>query len=127
MTTAALAAGVAALVIDGEVRDVDAIEGLGFPVFARGIALPGAAKNGPGAIQVPIRLGDALVRPGDWLVGDADGVVVIAGGAMAEVRAAAARRAEQEAGYLAALRAGSTTVDVFALDVSSITGASPGA
>jgi hypothetical protein len=53
--------------------------------------------------------------------------VVIAGGAMAEVRAAAARRAEQEAGYLAALRAGSTTVDVFALDVSSITGASPGA
>jgi 4-hydroxy-4-methyl-2-oxoglutarate aldolase len=123
MTTAAQVAGIAALVIDGEVRDVAAIEDLGFPVFARGVALPGAAKNGPGAIQVPIQVGDALVRPGDWLVGDADGVVVIASGTMAAVRAAAARRAEQEAGYFTALRAGSTTVDVFGLDVTSIAGA----
>jgi 4-hydroxy-4-methyl-2-oxoglutarate aldolase len=123
MTTAAQVAGIAALVIDGEVRDVAAIEELGFPVFARGVALPGAAKNGPGAIQVPIQVGDALVRPGDWLVGDADGVVVIASGTMAAVRAAAARRAEQEAGYFTALRAGSTTVDVFGLDVTSIAGA----
>jgi 4-hydroxy-4-methyl-2-oxoglutarate aldolase len=92
-------------------------------VFARGVALPGAAKNGPGAIQVPIQVGDALVRPGDWLVGDADGVVVIASRTMAAVRAAAARRAEQEAGYFTALRAGSTTVDVFGLDVTSIAGA----
>jgi 4-hydroxy-4-methyl-2-oxoglutarate aldolase len=123
MTTAAEVAGVAALVIDGAVRDVDAIEEHGFPVFARGVALTGAAKNGPGALQVPIELGGAPVRPGDWLVGDADGVVVIAAGQLAQVAAAAARRAGQEAGYFTALRAGSTTVDVFGLDVSSVAGA----
>jgi 4-hydroxy-4-methyl-2-oxoglutarate aldolase len=123
MTTAAQVAGVAALVIDGEVRDVAALEEHRFPVFARGVALPGAAKAGPGALQVPITLGGALVRPGDWLVGDADGVVVIAVEQLAQVRAAAARRAEQEAGYFTALRGGATTVDVFGLDVSSVTGA----
>jgi 4-hydroxy-4-methyl-2-oxoglutarate aldolase len=123
MTTAAEQAGVAALVIDGAVRDVAAIEEHGFPVFARGVALTGAAKRGPGALQVPVEVGGALVRPGDWLVGDGDGVVVIAREQLAQVRAAAARRAEQEAGYFTALRAGSTTVDVFGLDVSSIAGA----
>ena len=123
MTTAAEVAGVTALVIDGAVRDVAAIEDHGFPVFARGIAVPGAAKAGPGAIQVPVMLGDVLVRPGDWLVGDADGVVVIAAEQLAQVRAASARRAEREAGYFTALRGGATTVDVFALDGSSIDGA----
>jgi 4-hydroxy-4-methyl-2-oxoglutarate aldolase len=123
MTTAAEVAGVTALVIDGAVRDVAAIEEHGFPVFARGVALTGAAKSGPGALQVPIELGGAVVRPGDWLVGDADGVVVIASERMTQVRAAAARRAEQEAGYFTALRAGSTTVDVLGLDASSVTGA----
>jgi len=123
LTTGAEAKGIVALVIDGEVRDLDAIEDHRFPVFARGVALPGAAKAGPGAIQVPVVIGDALVRPGDWLVGDADGVVVIAAGQLAEVRAAAARRAEKEAGFFTALRAGATTVDLLALDLGSIAGA----
>src|SRR5215469_17431877 len=77
LTTAAEAAGIVALVIDGEVRDVAAIEQHGFPVFARGAALRGATKQGPGAVGTEIVLGDVLVRPGDWLVGDADGVVAI--------------------------------------------------
>jgi 4-hydroxy-4-methyl-2-oxoglutarate aldolase len=123
LTTGAEAAGIVALVIDGEVRDVAAIEEHGFPVFARGVALPGATKTGPGAVQVPIVVGDALVRPGDWLVGDADGVVVIARGELAGVRAAAARRAEKEAGFFTRLRAGATTVDLLALDLGSIAGA----
>jgi 4-hydroxy-4-methyl-2-oxoglutarate aldolase len=123
MTTAAVAAGVAALVIDGEVRDVAAIEDARFPVFARGIALPGAAKAGPGAVQVPVMLGGVPVRPGDWLVGDADGVVVIAAGDLDRVRAAARRRAAAEAAYLTALHGGATTVDVLGLDVRSIAGA----
>jgi 4-hydroxy-4-methyl-2-oxoglutarate aldolase len=123
LTTGAEARGVIALVIDGEVRDLDAIEEHRFPVFARGVALPGAAKAGPGAIGVPIVIGDALVRPGDWLVGDADGVVVIAAGQLAEVVAAASRRAEKEAGFFTRLRAGATTVDLLGLDLSSIAGA----
>jgi 4-hydroxy-4-methyl-2-oxoglutarate aldolase len=120
LTTAAQAAGVRALVIDGEVRDVAAIEQHGFPVFGRGVALRGAAKAGPGSVEVPIVLGDALIRPGDWLVGDADGVVAIAQEHLTECRAAAAARAEKEAGFFAKLRSGATTVDLLALDVSSI-------
>jgi len=123
LTTGAAAKGIIALVIDGEVRDVHAIEEHRFPVFARGVALPGAAKAGPGAIGVPIVIGDALVQPGDWLVGDADGVVVIAAGELAGVRAAATRRAEKEAGFFTRLREGETTVDLLGLDLSSIAGA----
>ena len=120
LTTAAQAAGVAALVIDGAVRDVAAIEQLGFPVFATGIALRGAAKAGPGRLRVPVALGDAIVRPGDWLAGDADGVVVIAAGDLAACRAAGAARRAKEAGFLDRLRSGSTTVDLLALDTGPI-------
>jgi 4-hydroxy-4-methyl-2-oxoglutarate aldolase len=120
LTAAAGAAGIAALVIDGDVRDVAAIEQHGFPVFARGAALRGAAKAGPGSLQVPVVLGGAIVRPGDWLVGDADGVVVIRQEDLEDCRCAAAARARKEEGFFARLRAGATTVELLSLDVSSI-------
>lgn len=120
LTAAAEAAGVAALVLDGEVRDVAAIEQHGFPVFARGVALRGAPKAGPGALQTPIVLGDAIVRPGDWLVGDADGAVVIRREDLEDCHAAGAARARKEAGFFARLQAGATTVELLSLDVSSI-------
>jgi 4-hydroxy-4-methyl-2-oxoglutarate aldolase len=120
LTTAAEAAGIIALVIDGEVRDVAAIERHGFPVFARGVALRGASKAGPGRVQSPIVLGEALVRPSDWLVGDDDGVVVIPAGELAACRAAAAARAGKEAGFFGRLRSGATTVELLSLDVSSV-------
>jgi len=120
LTTAAQAAGVAALVIDGAVRDVAAIEQHGFPVFATGIALRGAAKAGPGSLRVPIALGDAIVRPGDWLAGDADGVVAIAAGDLADCRAVGAARRAREAGFLTRLRSGASTVDLLALDTGPI-------
>jgi len=120
LTTAAEAAGAAALVIDGEVRDLAAIERHGFPVFARGVALRGASKTGPGALNVPIALGDALVRPGDWLLGDADGVVVIPAGTLDACREAAAARAQKEAGFFARLRAGATTVELLGLDTAGV-------
>jgi 4-hydroxy-4-methyl-2-oxoglutarate aldolase len=120
LTTAAQAVGLVALVIDGEVRDIAAIEEHGFPVFARGVALRGATKAGPGSLDVPVVLGEALVCPGDWLVGDADGVVVIGQAMLDECRLAAARRAEKEAGFFARLRSGATTVDLLSLDVSGI-------
>jgi 4-hydroxy-4-methyl-2-oxoglutarate aldolase len=124
LTTAAEAAGLVALVIDGHVRDVAAIERHGFPVFARGVALRGATKLGPGEAGGSIVLGGALVRSGDWLVGDADGVVAIRPEDMTACRAAAAARAEKEAGFFDQLRAGGTTVGLLSLDVSSIRGAS---
>jgi 4-hydroxy-4-methyl-2-oxoglutarate aldolase len=120
LTVAALAAGVTALVIDGEVRDLTAIEQHGFPVFARGAALRGASKAGPGSLQTPVVLGDAIVRPGDWLVGDADGVVVIREDDLADCRAAGAARRAKEAGFFTRLRSGATTVELLSLDITSI-------
>jgi 4-hydroxy-4-methyl-2-oxoglutarate aldolase len=120
LTTAAEAAGLAGLVIDGEVRDVDAIERHRFPVFARGVALRGAAKAGPGSVGKPIVLGDVIVRPGDWLVGDADGVVAIPLEEMPSCRAAAAARQAKETAFFGQLRAGATTVGLLSLDTSPI-------
>ena len=92
LTTAALARGLEGLVIDGGVRDIGPIERLGFPVFASTIALRGATKNQVGAVDVPIRCGGAPVTPGDWVVGDADGVVVVPGDRRDEALNAAAER-----------------------------------
>lgn len=124
LTTAAEAAGLVALVIDGHVRDIAEIEQHGFPVFARGVALRGATKLGPGEVGGSIVLGGALVRSGDWLVGDADGVVSIRPEDMAACQAAAAARAAKEARFFEQLQAGATTVGLLSLDVSSIRGAS---
>jgi 4-hydroxy-4-methyl-2-oxoglutarate aldolase len=121
LTTGAEAAGVAGLVIDGCVRDVDALEAHGFPVFSSGIALTGATKNRPGSVGAPATVGDLTVARGDWVVGDRDGVVVIAAAALPEVLAAGRTRADKELGLFASLRSGATTVDLLGLDASVVT------
>jgi 4-hydroxy-4-methyl-2-oxoglutarate aldolase len=121
LTTAALARGLQGLVIDGGVRDIVPIERLGFPVFASAIALRGATKNRAGAVDVPIRCGGAPVTPGDWVVGDADGVVVVPSGRRDEVLNAAAERTTKEAGLFEALRTGETsTLELLSLDPSPV-------
>ena len=120
LTTAAEAAGIVALVIEGTVRDLSALERHRFPVFALGVALPGATKNGPGSIGERIVLGGVIVDTGDWLVGDADGVVAMSSAALATCRGKARERAAKEARFFEQLRAGSTTVELLNLDVSSI-------
>ncbi|HEY7691257.1 MAG TPA: cyclase family protein [Gaiellaceae bacterium] len=69
--------GLAAVVVDGYVRDLERLSTLELPVFARGSTPQGARPTGPGEVGVPLRIGDAEVRTGDWIVADADGVVVI--------------------------------------------------
>ena len=69
LTTAAEAAGLAGLVLDGGVRDVGALEAHGFPVFSAGIALTGATKDKPGTVGRPVRVGGIEVSVGDWVVG----------------------------------------------------------
>lgn len=98
MARAALSRGLAGLVIQGGVRDVDALESLGFPVFASAICMRGTSKDPEcrGALGDPIFLGDAPVCTGDLLVGDRDGVVVVPGAALATVeRRVRAREAEE--------------------------------
>jgi 4-hydroxy-4-methyl-2-oxoglutarate aldolase len=77
MSQQCVALGVAAVVIDGAVRDFSAICDLGFPMFAAGLNPNGPTKNVPGRVNHPISIGGVTVSPGDLVVGDADGVTVI--------------------------------------------------
>ncbi|MET3193458.1 RraA family protein [Bacillus sp. OAE603] len=69
--------GVSAIVVDGVIRDIIGIKKLNFPVFSRGTAVAASGKTGVGEINIPISCGGTSVSPGDIIVGDADGVVVI--------------------------------------------------
>ena len=120
LTTAAEVRGIAGLVIDGCVRDVDALAAHGFPVFSSGVALTGATKNRAGSVGHPVVTGDAHVDAGDWIVGDVDGVVVVPHATLADVLAAARSRTEKEAGLFDQLRAGRTTIELLDLDPSPI-------
>ncbi len=123
LTTGAEARGIAGLVIDACVRDCDALATHGFPVFSTGLALTGASKVQPGAIDRPVTVGDVAVDPGDWIVADVDGVVVLPGAELATVLAAGAARTAKEAALFDVLRAGGSTVEEFGLDVNLVEGA----
>jgi regulator of RNase E activity RraA len=77
MTSIAIKKGATGLVVDGAIRDAATFAEAGFPCFARGATHRGPYKDGPGEINVPITVGGAIVRPGDVVFGDADGVVVV--------------------------------------------------
>lgn len=121
LTTAAEAAGIAGLVLDGGVRDVGALEAHGFPVFSSTIALTGATKDKPGVVGRPVRVGGVMVAAGDWVVADVDGVTFVPGASVDEVLAAGREREAKEAGFFDALRSGSTTVEMLGLDASLVT------
>lgn len=106
VTTFALMRGVGGLLTVLGVRDISAIEALGFPVFVGSYALQGTAKRDPGRHQVPVRIGQALVRPGDWLVGDADGCTVIRAAGLGEAIRKAERKVLAERDAIEAIRAG---------------------
>jgi regulator of RNase E activity RraA len=90
--------GLAGMVTDGMVRDTAGIVEVGLPVFARGTIASSPLKDGPGEVNVPISCGGVVVRPGDVVFGDIDGVVVIPREQVAEVTrgALAIDRAEVE-------------------------------
>ena len=69
--------GAEAVVIDGAFRDIDGCEEIGFPIFARGVTCGTALKTGTGAVNVPVSCGGIVVFPGDFIVGDRNGVCVI--------------------------------------------------
>ncbi|HEY8752980.1 MAG TPA: 4-carboxy-4-hydroxy-2-oxoadipate aldolase/oxaloacetate decarboxylase [Arthrobacter sp.] len=97
LTLAAQRAGIAGLVIDGSVRDSEAIIDAGFPVFSRGISIRGTTKVDPGQIGGTINLAGTVVDRGDIIIGDRDGVVVLKANEVGEVlRSAEAREAKEE-------------------------------
>jgi regulator of RNase E activity RraA len=81
--------GVGGMVVDGSIRDVISIKNSGFPVFCRTATASASVKGGGGAINVPIACGGISVNPGDIIIGDADGVVVIPRERELEIAAAA--------------------------------------
>ncbi|MCU1351814.1 MAG: Demethylmenaquinone methyltransferase [Acidimicrobiales bacterium] len=121
LATAAEARRLAGLVIDGGVRDTAALAAHGFGVFSTMVALRGATKDTAGSVGGPVQVGDVEVRTGDWVVGDSDGVVVIAATHLHAVLQAATVRTAREHQLFEALRAGATTVELLDLDVSPVT------
>jgi 4-hydroxy-4-methyl-2-oxoglutarate aldolase len=85
MGNSAVAAHLAGIVVDGAIRDVDALAALGFAAFSRTVCAGGCDKDGPGEINVPISCGHTVVMPGDIIVGDADGIAVVPQAEAAEV------------------------------------------
>jgi 4-hydroxy-4-methyl-2-oxoglutarate aldolase len=115
LATSAMARGVVALVIDGAVRDIDAMRAKGFPVFARATALRGAAKKRRGLLRQPISCGGLLVWPGDMVMADDSGIVVLAPGEVAGTLQRAAARLAKEEAMMAALKTGATTIELLQL------------
>ncbi|WNF36178.1 RraA family protein [Bacillaceae bacterium IKA-2] len=69
--------GLAGIVIDGVVRDIGAIKEMDFPVFCKGVTTAASDKRGSGEVNAPISCGDAVIHPGDIIIGDEDGVVCV--------------------------------------------------
>lgn len=98
--------GVAGMVIDGAIRDADALAASTFPVYARGVTHRGPYKNGPGEINVPVAIGGAVVNPGDLVVGDGDGLLALPQADAPAVIRLAKAQGEKEAAILEAIRKG---------------------
>jgi 4-hydroxy-4-methyl-2-oxoglutarate aldolase len=112
LVTQAKQRGVAALLVDAAVRDTEDLRELGVPIWARWIRVKGATKTEVGTIDEPVEVGGATIRPGDTVVLDADGAVVIRQERVDEVLAASRARLEQEAVKRAKLQAGELSYDL---------------
>ena len=98
--TASLEKGIAGLVINSSVRDIDELKTISFPVFALGSCMKGTTKNCFGFINHPINCGGVTVKPGDIIVGDDDGVVVVKQEEASEILRKSKERDEREANIL---------------------------
>lgn len=107
ISTKARHRGIAGFVVDGLIRDLPAVRQLGdFPVFARGVTPIGPLHRGPGEVNYPISAGGIVVHPGDVIVGDLNGVVVVPRDRAAALLAQLRDRREAEAAYKDAVRRG---------------------
>lgn len=107
--------GVRGLVTTGGVRDVAALRAMKFPVYSAAISAQGTVKATAGAVNVPVSIGGQLIAPGDAVIGDDDGVVVVPRADVATALAGARARAQKEEVSRAAFAAGELGVDRYGL------------
>jgi len=115
LTAMAQKIGIAGLVINGAVRDAQAIVDAGFPVWCRGLSIKGTAKNQPGRINVPVAIADVVIRPGDIVVADRDGIAIVPAERLDTVLAVAIDREQKESRMRDAIAQGATTAELLNL------------
>lgn len=112
LANACVAKGIGGLVTDTGVRDTLELRELGFPVFSHSVSIKGTVKETVGPMAQPVLIGGELVRPGDVVRGDADGVVVVRREDAADVVGKSQDRVDAEAAYIAAYRSGKSVIEV---------------
>jgi 4-hydroxy-4-methyl-2-oxoglutarate aldolase len=117
LATSCRAHGIVGLVIDAGVRDVADLTEMDFPVWSKAVSAQGTVKASPGSVNVEIVCAGAPVRPGDVIVGDQDGVVVVKRETAAEIARLGAARIEKEEKSRELLKAGELGVDFYGLRV----------
>jgi 4-hydroxy-4-methyl-2-oxoglutarate aldolase len=113
MAVAANARGIGGLVFNGMVRDSQAMRELGFPVFSCGLSIKGTEKISLGWINHPLNLDNITIYPGDLILGDRDGLVVVKREEAGEVLQRSLAREEKEGGIKERLRRGESTLDIY--------------
>lgn len=106
IATSAVKIGIAAVIVDGMVRDADALQDMRLPVFSRGLCPNGCNKDGPGEVGAMIACGGVAVRPGDIIVADRDGITVVPLADAAEVAAFAVAQIKSEQKRLSEIEKG---------------------
>jgi 4-hydroxy-4-methyl-2-oxoglutarate aldolase len=115
LATQAKRKGAAAVLIDAAVRDTEELRELGLPVWARWIRVQGANRKAVGELDVTVEVGGATIAPGDAVVLDADGAVVIAQNRLDEVVQASRERVENENAKRARFEAGELSYDMYGI------------
>ncbi|GAB3022139.1 4-carboxy-4-hydroxy-2-oxoadipate aldolase/oxaloacetate decarboxylase [Spirosoma pulveris] len=113
MSLGAKTKGLAGLVIDACVRDADDIDAMGFPVFSRGLCIKGTSSIEGGRLNEPIVIGGVAIYPGDIIVGDRDGVVVVPKNHIQDVLEKATAREVREETIREQLRQGKTSIQLY--------------